>query len=274
GFATVLAGATGCRLELVGRTAPPGTVEDPRTATAVDELSLRKAVIGLGVHAPRDVEREVRRILAEREIRTTLDDVVRHGASVRYHQADVLDAGALRKVVEQVVTDHGRLDGVVHAAGVIEDRLLAEKDEASFRRVFGTKVDGARALFAVLDDLGVRPRFVTLFGSIAGVAGNRGQSDYAAANDALETLGGAWATRSGVRTLTVHWGPWAPSERHRGMVGPGVQQDFARRGIELIDQEEGHLALLRELARGDRGLRSVIYTASGWSAPSGKDAVR
>jgi acyl transferase domain-containing protein/NAD(P)H-dependent flavin oxidoreductase YrpB (nitropropane dioxygenase family) len=274
GFATMLAGAAGCRLELVGRTAPPSAAEDPRTAGATDERGLRQSVIGLGIHAPRQVERAVRRILAEREIRTTLADVARHGAAVRYHQADVTDAGALRKVVEQVTTDHGRLDGVVYAAGVIEDRLLAEKDPASFRRVFGTKVDGVRALFTTLDDLDVRPRFVTLFGSIAGVAGNRGQGDYAAANDALETLGGAWAARSGVRTLTVHWGPWAPSARHQGMVGPGLRQDFARRGIELVDQDEGHLALLRELAWGDRCLRAVIYSASDWSAPSGEGSVR
>ena len=52
---------------------------------------------------------------------------------------------------------------------------------------------------------------MVLFGSIAVAFGNRGQADYAAANDALETLGGRWAGRTGSRALTVHWGPWAPA---------------------------------------------------------------
>jgi NAD(P)-dependent dehydrogenase (short-subunit alcohol dehydrogenase family) len=266
GFTTLLASAAGCRLELVGRSCPPVGVEDPRTAGAVDERQLRQAVIGLGVRNPREVQRAVRNLLAEREIRATLASVARHGGTARYHQADALDAGAVRKIVERLLAEYGRLDGVVFAAGVIDDRLLAEKDLASFQRVFDPKVAGARSLLATLADLTARPQFVTLFGSIAGVVGNRGQSDYAAANDALETLGSAWSQRTGVRSLTVHWGPWAPSRAHQGMVSPSLEEEFTRRGIELIDQEEGHQALLRELAWGSRDQRAVVYTAGGWSA--------
>ena len=59
-----------------------------------------------------------------------------------------------------------------------------------------------------------------LFGSISAVLGNRGQVDYAAANDALESLGTAWAARTGRRALTVHWGPWAPAARHAAWSPP------------------------------------------------------
>jgi hypothetical protein len=106
----------------------------------------------------------------------------------------------------------------------------------------------------------VRPGFVVLFGSIAGVLGNRGQADYAAANDALDTIGREWT--DGTRVLTVHWGPWAPDPEHGGMVTPELAADYARRGIGLIDPEEGALSLLRELAWGDQP--AVVYTASGW----------
>ena len=46
------------------------------------------------------------------------------------------------------------------------------------------------------------------------------------------------------------------------MVPPGVPAESARRGIGLIDPEEGALSLLRELAWGDS--TSVVLTASGW----------
>jgi hypothetical protein len=48
------------------------------------------------------------------------------------------------------------------------------------------------------------------------------------------------------------------------MVTPELGRDYARRGIRLIDPDEGVLALLRELAWGDPALTSVVLTASGW----------
>ena len=146
----------------------------------------------------------------------------------------------------------------------IDDKLMTDKDEQSFRDVFCTKVDGARALLDGLTELGVRPRFVTFFGSIAAVLGNRGQTDYAAANDALEMLGERWAAQTGCRAITVHWGPWAPADDHGGMVSPELAREYERRDVALIDPVEGTAALMRELAYGAPHIRSVLYTASLW----------
>jgi hypothetical protein len=141
---------------------------------------------------------------------------------------------------------------------------MADKDLSSFREVFRTKVDGARALLDGLSEVEVRPEFVTFFGSIAAVLGNRGQTDYAAANDALEIIGARWAARTGCRAFTVHWGPWAPSDDHGGMVSPELAREYERRQVALIDPDEGVTALLRELAYGTPDVGSVLYTASLW----------
>lgn len=263
-FATKLAATTGCRIELIGRTQLPAEPEDPATASAKDKTALRAALIAQGQRNPADIERLSAKILAAREVRATLDELRALGSTVGYHSADVRDQEALHRIVKEIYTDHGRIDGVCYAAGVIEDKLIADKDSDSFRRVFDTKVDGARALLSAVEELPTPPRFVTLFGSIAAALGNRGQIDYSAANDALQTLGSLWAAKTGTRALTVHWGPWAPDPRHGGMVTPELQQEYGRRGIELIDPEEGTMALLRELAFGDHDVRAVVYTASGW----------
>ena len=107
---------------------------------------------------------------------------------------------------------------------------------------------------------------MALFGSVAATLGNPGQADYAAANDALEYLGTSWAARTGRRVLTVHWGPWAPSGTHGGMVTPELAQEYGRRGIALIDPEEGTRCLLGELASGAPSVHAVVYTAQGWPA--------
>ncbi|GAA3524933.1 type I polyketide synthase [Amycolatopsis ultiminotia] len=256
--------ATGCAIELVGRTPLPSVQPEPAVAGAADLPALRRVLAGQGVGGPAEIERAARLVLAQREVSATLDALRAKASSVRYHTADVREDDALHHIVKEIHAEHGRLDGVVYAAGVLDDRLFAEKDPESFRRVYGTKVDGARALLAALDTLPQQPGFVVLFGSIAGALGNRGQTDYAAANDALETLGAAWAARSGQRALTVHWGPWAPDGTHGGMVSPELARSYAGRGIELIDPDEGTAALLRELAWGDPRLTAVVHTASGW----------
>jgi hypothetical protein len=48
------------------------------------------------------------------------------------------------------------------------------------------------------------------------------------------------------------------------MVTPELAREYARRGVRLIDPEEGTLALLRELAWSQEPSGSVVYTASGW----------
>ncbi|GAA0601922.1 type I polyketide synthase [Kutzneria viridogrisea] len=262
-FAVALAAATGCRIELAGRTVLSDEREHPDVLAAQDLVALRGVLARLGGD-PATIDRRARAVLAGREVETTLRELRAHGSQARYHTLDVRDTDAVRQFVKEIHAEHGRVDGVVYAAGVIEDRLVADKDTESFDRVYGTKVDGASALLAELAELPGKTRFTVLFGSIAAALGNRGQSDYAAANDALEALAGQWSLRTGARALTVHWGPWAPTDQHGGMVTPELGRSYAQRGISMIDPEQGVASLLRELAWGSPSVRSVVYTASGW----------
>ncbi|SFW68966.1 type I polyketide synthase [Amycolatopsis australiensis] len=245
--AAIAFAASGCRLELAGRTPWPGEPDD----LPADPTAMRAVLAGRGGPVA-EIERRVRTVLAQREIGRTLDEIRAAGGRADYTSLDVRDPDAVRRLVKNLPS---RLDGVVFAAGVIDDKLMADKDEASFRSVYETKVDGARIL---LDALDAEPGFVAFFGSIAAVLGNRGQTDYAAANDALEALA---ADRPG-RAVTVHWGPWAPADDHPGMVSPELAREYGRRDVALLDPAEGTAALLRELAYGTD--RAVLYTASLW----------
>ncbi|MEU4871999.1 SDR family oxidoreductase [Streptomyces sp. NPDC021608] len=263
-FAAALARASRCRLELLGRTPAPDGPEAADTAAAGTPAELRAALAARGGLRPAEINRAAELLLAQREITATLAELTALGSRARYRPVDFREPEAVLQAVKEIHAEHGRLDGVVHAAGVIEDRLLAEKSPESFRRVYGTKATGAHALLTALEELPTAPAFTVLFGSVSAVVGNRGQVDYAAANDALETLGAAFAARTGRRAVTVHWGPWAPSDGHAGMVGAELAREYARRGIRLIDPEEGTAALLRELAWGEESATAVVYTASGW----------
>ncbi|MFJ3725515.1 SDR family NAD(P)-dependent oxidoreductase [Streptomyces sp. NPDC090045] len=248
--ALALAHATGCHIELLGRTPEPASNSADEFAQAQDRVALRAALIAAGLRTPAEIEAAASRILAEREVRATLAALTAAAASVRYHCADVTDERAVRAVVADVRERHGRLDGIVHGAGVLRDGLLSDKQPADFTQVFTTKVAGARHLAAAAAEHGSAPapRFLALFGSVAGVYGNRGQTDYAAANDALDGLAHSWAESFPGRVLSVDWGPWAAEAG--GMVTPELERAYARRGIPLIDPAAGTAAFLAELSHG------------------------
>lgn len=239
-LAVGLASTYGCSLELVGRSPLPSDPEDPEFTAAADATELRRVLIARGEREPAAIESSVARLLAAREIRSNLTALDNAGVKVSYHAVDVRDADALRGVVDSVYDRHGRLDGIVHGAGVIEDRLLADKTPESFRRVFDTKVGAAHTLVSAVRD--PHP-FLVLFTSVSGAFGNKGQVDYAAANDALATLAWSLNAEQFGPVVAVDWGPWAGS----GMVTPQLDREYARRGVGLVHPDDGVARLLDEL---------------------------
>ncbi len=250
----------GCTVVLVGRTPAPEEAEPDETASASDAPSLRRRLVELGLDEPAKIEAQVARIMSEREVRGTLQRLERYGARVQYRSADVSDPVRVRELIDGVRREFGRLDGIVHGAGIVEDRLLVEKSAESFERVFSTKVTLPRVLAedafdgAGLDGVG----FLVVFGSVSGVLGNRGQVDYAAANAAAAALARSRDRRVPGRTVVVDWGPWAGG----GMVSPGLAHEFDRRGIGLLDPAEAVSLLFDELGSEQGEPEVVIMRAT------------
>ncbi len=256
-------------LVLVGRT--PETEEDPATATAAEPAALRALLIERrrargGELKPALIERECRRIMHERELRQNLHSLRETGAAVEYVVCDVADEQAFGALIDDVYARHGRLDGVIHGAGLIEDRLVRDKSRDSLLRVMDAKAGAARTLARRLrpDSL----RFLVLFGSVSGRFGNRGQADYAAASEVLAKLAHELDRRWAGRVVTIDWGPW----RSAGMVSAELERQFESRGVPLIGLEQGCALLEEELLRGRKGEAEVVIGAAGGldaASPSG-----
>jgi hypothetical protein len=93
---------------------------------------------------------------------------------------------------------------------------------------------------------------------VVGVFGNRGQADYATANDYLDKVALSLNGKSGTRYLSIDWGPWADS----GMVSRDLLAEYERRGINLIAPELGVISFVDELLYGPRDNAQVILTAA------------
>ena len=98
------------------------------------------------------------------------------------------------------------LRGVIHAAGVLDDGLLAGQNAARMRTVASAKVGGLLQL-ATLPGFDATD-FVVVYSSVASVLGTRGQSNYAASNAVLDAFAHTLRAR-GVRATSVSFGPFA-----------------------------------------------------------------
>ncbi|HTQ67172.1 MAG TPA: SDR family NAD(P)-dependent oxidoreductase [Solirubrobacteraceae bacterium] len=246
-------------LVLVGRT--PVEEESPETARLSELADLRRALIeqrrrDREALTPALVERDCQRILRGRELRENLERLRATGARVEYLVCDVSDGEAFGELIDSVYEHHGRIDGVLHGAGVIEDRLISDKTLDSFERVMATKAGAAHTLADRLRPEGLR--FMVLFSSVSGRFGNRGQADYAAASEVLGRLAHELDQRWEARVVSIDWGPW----RAAGMVSPLLEQEFERRGVALIGLDQGCRALEDELSRGAKGESEVVIGAS------------
>jgi acyl transferase domain-containing protein/NADP-dependent 3-hydroxy acid dehydrogenase YdfG len=258
---------SGLTLVLAGRKAEP-SLEDPAT-TGLDAAGLRTHVLekarreGRTVR-PVDVQREVAALLQDREIRANLADLRAAGARVEYRPCDLRDETQLAALLDDIYASYGRLDGVVHGAGIIEDKLLVDKTPESWARVLDTKVDSAFLLAKHL-----RPetlKFLVFFTSVAGRYGNSGQTDYATANELLNRMATQLERRyeGRVRVVAINWGPWEASRHGQGMVSPETRRKFESRGVRLVPADSGAQAFVDEIMRAPLTQVEVIAGEGPW----------
>lgn len=144
--------------------------------------------------------------------RGQIDAIEALGVRVEYHALDVGDRAAVDRLFAEIRQRFGKLSGIVHAAGVIQDNFIVKKPADEVTKVLAPKVAGlvnideaSRAL--TLD-------FLVAFSSTSGVFGNAGQSDYAMGNAFMDAYV-SWRNvlvnegkRYG-RTLSINWSLWA-----------------------------------------------------------------
>ncbi|MFH9299430.1 thioester reductase domain-containing protein, partial [Streptomyces sp. NPDC017520] len=176
------------------------------------------------------------------------------GAQVTLAACDAADHTALAALLGTIPADRP-LTGVVHAAGVLDDGLIATLTPERLHAVLRPKADAAWNLHRLTQDRAEVTAFV-LFSSIAAVVGGPGQSNYAAANQFLDAL--AQHRRAhGLPATSVAWGLW---EQSGGMSGHLSETDLgriARSGFLPVPQAQGPALLDRALAIG---LPTVVVT--------------
>ncbi|WP_446684959.1 type I polyketide synthase [Kibdelosporangium persicum] len=171
------------------------------------------------------------------------------GANVTVTACDVSDRDAVRRVLADVPGEHP-LTAVVHAAGVLDDGVLADLTSERVDRVLGPKAAGAWNLHELTRDLGLAA-FV-LFSSASGVFGNPGQANYAAANAFLDALA-EYRRQAGLAAVSLAWGPWAAGGGMSAGLSSAALDRLALGGMTALTPERG-LALFDASLRQSEAL--------------------
>ena len=156
----------------------------------------------LATHGARHLVLTGRSGVSTKYQRAALQTIKAIGAKVKVVSTDISSAEGVKKLLATLP----RLQGIVHAAGVLADGMLMQQSSESFQEVAGPKVRGAWHLHTQTQD---RPLdFFVLFSSVASIIGSPGQSNYAASNAFMDGLA-HFRREQGLAATAVNWGPWA-----------------------------------------------------------------
>jgi acyl transferase domain-containing protein/acyl-CoA synthetase (AMP-forming)/AMP-acid ligase II/NADP-dependent 3-hydroxy acid dehydrogenase YdfG/acyl carrier protein len=156
-----------------------------------------------------------------------------HGLCIRVFRADVGNLDSLSAAVDLIHTEMGEINGVVHAAGVLKDKMLQDLTWEDYQYVMSPKVTGCINLYRVLHRN--KLDFFIMLSSITSILGNVGQSNYAAANCFMNSFA-AFLNQQNKNGFVQCWGPWE---------GAGMASDQATlanmdmMGMEPIMKAEG-----------------------------------
>jgi NAD(P)-dependent dehydrogenase (short-subunit alcohol dehydrogenase family) len=153
-------------------------------------------------------KRAYERLQAAHEIHGTVRRLARLRGHVEYVPIDVTDAEAIDREIARIVADYGRIDFVVHGAGVQTSVLLPKRKLGDWRRTLETKLAGLRNVYTACRRRIAKPVHFHILTSAFSYFGNDGQPDYGAANDAMNRLADYMGAGDGEHWTTLAWLAW------------------------------------------------------------------
>ncbi|MEQ6204073.1 beta-ketoacyl synthase N-terminal-like domain-containing protein [Sulfitobacter sp. HNIBRBA2951] len=176
------------------------------------------------------------------------------GGTVEVAAADVMNVAQMRKVID-ALRARGTIDGVFHAAGVLDDAPLLGKSQTQVDAVLAPKVQGLRVLDQLLPDGSVD--LMVLFASTSTATRAAGQVDYVAANDYLNAFA---KSRKGAQTrvVAVNWGVWADVGMAAEAVGHTQVEALPPRALDapMLDS--------MQVLEGETRFETTLNAAQDW----------
>lgn len=158
------------------------------------KLAAKGATVVINYHGSKERAEEVKQ------------EVEQNGGTAEVVQCNVADFEACNTLIQEVIKKHGRIDILVNNAGITKDGLLMRMSEEEFDSVIDTNLKGTFHCirFASRQMMKQRSGRIINMSSVVGVAGNAGQTNYAASKAGVIGLTKAAAKELATRNITVN----------------------------------------------------------------------
>ncbi|ASA20598.1 SDR family NAD(P)-dependent oxidoreductase [Paenibacillus donghaensis] len=127
------------------------------------------------------------------------------GSTVEYLRADVSNLQHMEQAIDRISAKYGKIDGIIHSAGVTDDCLIANQTKEGFDAILRPKVHGTWLLHHLTSK--EKLDFFVMFSSVSSIIAAPGQGDYAAANAYLDSFCD-YRRINGKPALTINWVAW------------------------------------------------------------------
>ncbi|WP_280923532.1 type I polyketide synthase, partial [Streptomyces palmae] len=230
--------------------APDGTVLITGGTGTLGAILARHLVAAHGVRRLLLTSRSGPAAPGARELVAELSEL---GARTTVAACDAADREALAGLLSDIPAQHP-LTAVIHAAGVVDDGVIQALTTDRLAAVLRPKVDAAWNLHELTRDTELSS-FV-LFSSAAGVLGNPGQANYAAANAFLDALA-EHRRAHGLTATSLAWGWWAERSEMTSGLGDADRQRMTRLGVRALTSEQGMALFDAAVNRAEPALTAV-----------------
>ena len=188
-----------------------------------------------------------------------LEELKKTGSQVLYQKADVTSKEQMQKVIKEAKKKFGVLSGVIHAAGLVSDKLISQKGYEEFNAIIQVKMRGT----IVLDELTKNEplEYFILFSSTSSIIGDFGQCDYSIGNRFLDCYKELRQSlkenglRSG-KTITINWPLWENGGMHQDKDAESLYLQTS--GLGYLKDSDG-IRAFNEILALNRGQAIVFF---------------
>ena len=188
-----------------------------------------------------------------------LEELKKTGSQVLYQKADVTSKTQMQKVIKEAKKKFGVLSGVIHAAGLVSDKLISQKGYEEFNAIIQVKMRGT----IVLDELTKNEplEYFILFSSTSSIIGDFGQCDYSIGNRFLDCYKELRQSlkenglRSG-KTITINWPLWENGGMHQDKDAESLYLQTS--GLSYLKDSDG-IRAFNEILALNRGQAIVFF---------------
>lgn len=161
------------------------------------------------------------------------EHIHQHGSTVELYQADIGDEFQFDRLVARLKERYGRINGIVHAAGVASSGYVIRRSAIDTEQVLSPKIYGTWLLHQLAEQEAVE--FFIVFSSVSSLYGMAGQADYSSANAYMDALASE-RHHGGQSAFSVQWAPWQE-------IGMAAEHGVEAAGVfDTLTVPEGELA--------------------------------